>query len=206
MHYSPRIWPERDPELRLIFLSLSPPAGPRPPVAAGLLAAHDRPSRTGGGSSHWHSSSRARASLTRIQHSTVPLRTRRDGSGQRSAYHRFRRRKPAPPCPKRHRMDPRSLRWHASSSSWRTHSACLNVRLPMAALKTLPVRFLRSLQYRRLHWVQPRHTSSSSLSVRHRSRRSTGRLCRQVRVLLAKEPFKVRKPARLERRGPTTPL
>jgi hypothetical protein len=32
----------------------------------------------------------------------------------------------------------------------------------------LPVRFLRSLQYRRLHWVQPRHTSSSSLSVRHR--------------------------------------
>jgi hypothetical protein len=34
MHYSPRIWPERDPELRLIFLSLSPPAAPRPPVAA----------------------------------------------------------------------------------------------------------------------------------------------------------------------------
>jgi hypothetical protein len=32
---------------------------------------------------------------------------------------------------------------------------------------------------------------------------STGRLCRQVRVLLAKEPFKVRKPARLERRNPT---
>ncbi len=35
MHYSPRIWPERDPELRLIFLSLSPPAGPRPPVGLG---------------------------------------------------------------------------------------------------------------------------------------------------------------------------
>ena len=32
---------------------------------------------------------------------------------------------------------------------------------------------------------------------------STGRLCRQVRVLLAKEPFKVRKPARLERQNPT---
>jgi len=43
MHYSPTIWPERDPELRLIFLSLSPPAAPWPPVAAcgRLLAVHD---------------------------------------------------------------------------------------------------------------------------------------------------------------------
>ena len=45
MHYSPRIWPERDPELRLIFLSLSP-ANPQGACGAavagpGLPAAHD---------------------------------------------------------------------------------------------------------------------------------------------------------------------
>ena len=73
--------------------------------------------------------------------------------------------------------------------------ACLNVRPPMAALKTLPVRFLRSLHYRRsgLHWVQPRHMSSSSLS-----------LAVQLRVLLAMEPRKVvRRPAKLVYRNPT---
>ena len=50
MHYSPRIWPENDPELRLIFLSLPLPPGPpwRAPAAAGLPAAHDSLSRTGG--------------------------------------------------------------------------------------------------------------------------------------------------------------
>ena len=88
---------------------------------------------------------------------------------------RFRGRKPTPPCPKRHRMGSALIAGHACSSSWRrTHSARLNIRLPMAALKTLPVRFLRSLQYRRLHWVQPRHTSSSSLSVGHRPAGKSG--------------------------------
>ena len=50
MHYSPRIWPERDPELRLIFLSL-PLSPPRAPAAAGCLLptiACQRPSRIGG--------------------------------------------------------------------------------------------------------------------------------------------------------------
>jgi hypothetical protein len=41
MHYSPRIWPERDPELRLIFLSLSPPAASWPPVAGCLRSTTD---------------------------------------------------------------------------------------------------------------------------------------------------------------------
>ena len=53
-------------------------------------------------------------------------------------------------------------------------SARLDVRLPMAALKTLPVWFLCSLHYRRLHWVQPRHTSSCSLSVGHRPAGKSG--------------------------------
>ena len=43
--------------------------------------------------------------------------------------------------------DPRSLRWHPCA--WRIHSARLNVRQPMAAQKTLPVRFLHSMQHRR---------------------------------------------------------
>jgi hypothetical protein len=43
MHYSPRIWPERDPELRLIFLSfpLSPPVTPQGACGGRLLVAHD---------------------------------------------------------------------------------------------------------------------------------------------------------------------
>ena len=43
MHYSPRIWPERDPELRLIFLSfpLSSPVTPQGACGGRLLVAHD---------------------------------------------------------------------------------------------------------------------------------------------------------------------
>ncbi len=53
MHYSPRIWPENDPELRLIFLSLprQPPGHLRRPAGRRLaLDSSDslRPSRIGG--------------------------------------------------------------------------------------------------------------------------------------------------------------
>ena len=56
MHYSPRIWPERDPELRVIFLSLPPLSPPLPAPGrlwGRLLVArghHDslRPIRIGG--------------------------------------------------------------------------------------------------------------------------------------------------------------
>ena len=196
MHYSPRIWPERDPELRLIFLSLSPPAGPRPPVAAGLLAAHDRPSRTGAGSSHWHSSSRARASLTRIQHSTVPLRTRRDGSGQRSAYHRFRRRKPAPPCPK-----PNGIRAHCGGTLQVLRGEHIGTLRRTAADGcaedvACPVSLFSAVQAAALG------AASAYEFMFAFGGASTGR---QVRVLLAMEPRKVRRPAAsgLERRNPT---
>ena len=56
MHYIPRIWPERDPELRVIFLSLPPLSPPLPAPGrlwGRLLVArghHDslRPIRIGG--------------------------------------------------------------------------------------------------------------------------------------------------------------
>ena len=175
MHYSPRIWPERDPELRLIFLS---PASATPGLLRRPACLRPTTGRVGQGAGSSHSSLRARASLTRIQHSTVPLRTLVSDAGM-AAGSAARTIVSDVVSPLHHvrngtEWDPRSLRWHASRSSWLTHSARLKVRLPMAALKTLPVRFLRSLQYRRLHWVQPRHTSSSSLSVGHRPAGKSG--------------------------------
>ena len=118
----------------------------------------------------------------------------REGSGQQGAYHRSGRRKPAPPCPERKRLRMGSALLAVVPCFVASTLARLNVRPPMAALKTLPVRFLRSLHYRRsgLHWVRPRQMSSSSLS-----------LAVQVRVLLAMEPRKVRRPAKLVYRNPT---
>lgn len=120
----------------------------------------------------------------------------RDSSGQQGAYHRSRRRKPAPPCPETKRLRMGSALLAVVPCFVASTLARLNVRPPMAALKTWPVRFLRSLHYRRsgLNWVQPRHMSSSSLSLAG---------CVQVRVLLAKEPRKVRRPAKLVHRNPT---
>ena len=179
MHYSPT---EDLARKRRVPSSASFPSLPPPPPqgsCGGRPACGPRQAESDRGLvNSSQSSSRARASLTRIQHSTVPLRTLVSDAGM-AAGSAARTIVSDVVSPLHHvrngtEWDPRSLRWHASRSSWLTHSARLKVRLPMAALKTLPVRFLRSLQYRRLHWVQPRHTCSSSLSVGHRSAVKSG--------------------------------
>ena len=162
MHYSPRNLPERDPEvsleLRLIFLSL-PLSPPRAPAAAGCLLpmiACQGPSRIGGRLAAVFNNNKpyllllisptAGANIVRTRLCLTLSASFVSSVGTEWV--------------------PRSLRWNACA--WRTHSARLNVRQPMAALKTLPVRFLQSTQYRRLHQVQPGHATPSSLSVEHR--------------------------------------
>ena len=70
----------------------------------------------------------------------------------------------------------------------------------IAALKTLPVRFLHSLQYRRL----PSATWACD-PIFAFGTASTGRLYRQVRILIAIQPREIRQPARLKSRNRTAP-